>query len=86
MTSSLRAPRKAQNVAESDGLIAAASEFLSAFKKTCSLIGQGNTFSKTFPWRIHIEFPDAPCMAYLPTFGSVLRYMLVNIPYMENTY
>ena len=27
--------------------------------------------------------PYAPCMVYLPTFGWILRQMLVNIPYME---
>ena len=26
------------------------------------------------------SIPDAPCMAYLPTFGHFLGHMLVNIP------
>ena len=29
------------------------------------------------------QYPDAPCMEYLPTFGSCLGQMLVSIPYME---
>ena len=28
--------------------------------------------------------PDAPCMEYIPTFGSFIGSMLVNIPYMEH--
>ena len=28
--------------------------------------------------------PDAPCMEYVPTFGSFVESMLVNIPYMEH--
>ena len=28
--------------------------------------------------------PYAPCMVYLPTFGSFMVQMLVNIPYMEH--
>ena len=28
--------------------------------------------------------PDAPCIVYLPTFGSFMGQMLVNIPYMEH--
>ena len=30
------------------------------------------------------EYPDAPCMLYLPIFGWFLGQMLVNIPYMEH--
>ena len=30
-----------------------------------------------------LQIPDAPCMEYVPTFGSFLRQMLVNILYME---
>ena len=30
------------------------------------------------------QFPYAPCMVYLPTFGSFMGQMLVNIPYMEH--
>ena len=29
-------------------------------------------------------YPDAPRMEYLPTFGSFIGSMLVNIPYMEH--
>jgi hypothetical protein len=28
--------------------------------------------------------PYAPCMVYLPTFGSFMGQMLVNVPYMEH--
>ena len=34
---------------------------------------------------IYIYIPDAPCIKYLPTFGSFLGQMLVNIPHMEHT-
>ena len=33
---------------------------------------------------IYTHTPDAPCMEYLPTFGSFLGQMLVNIPHMEH--
>ena len=33
---------------------------------------------------IGYPIPYAPCMEYLPTFGSFIGSMLVNIPYMEH--
>ena len=35
-------------------------------------------------WVRHQQYPYAPCMVYLPTFGWFLGQMLVNIPYMEH--
>ena len=30
------------------------------------------------------QYPYAPCIEYIATFGTFIRSMLVNIPYMEH--
>ena len=36
------------------------------------------------PVYVYIQIPDDPCIEFLPRFGSFMRSMLVNIPYMDH--